>query len=118
MGDLSKHFSRSEFKCKCNECEFDTVDVELIEFLEAIREQFGPVTITSGCRCPEYNASIGGSKNSQHTKGRAADIVVKDVDAWTVQQFCEDELIPQGLGSYESFTHIDTRSEGQARWEG
>lgn len=117
MGDISKNFDRSEFECPCG-CGFDTVDTELIEFCQSIRTQFGRVTITSGCRCPEYNAEIGGSKNSQHLYGRAADIVVPNVDAWTVQQYCEDELIPSGLGSYDSFTHIDTRSGGQARWEG
>ena len=116
MGDISKHFSRSEFACKCG-CGFDTVDVELIENLQAIRSALGPVTITSGCRCFEYNKKVGGSANSQHLYGRAADIVVADLDAWSVQEFCEDELLPGGLGSYDSVTHVDSRT-GHARWEG
>ena len=115
MGDLSKHFNRSEFACKCG-CGYDTVDAELIEYLEAIRLRFGPVTVTSGCRCTEHNKAVGGSKNSQHVLGRAADIQVKGVEPATVQAYCEDSLIPQGLGSYNSFTHIDTRSSGDARW--
>lgn len=33
-----------------------------------------PVFITSGFRCEKLNRSIGGSKNSQHTVGEAADV--------------------------------------------
>ena len=33
-----------------------------------------PIIVTSGYRCPELNAAIGGSDQSQHTYGMAADI--------------------------------------------
>jgi hypothetical protein len=116
MYNLSEYFSRSEFACKCG-CGFDTVDAALLEALKYLRQSMGkPVTITSGCRCPEYNKQIGGSKNSQHTKGRAADIVVEGVPANQVQAYFEGYGIP-GLGCYEDFTHIDTRSGDNARWK-
>ena len=79
MGDISKNFNRSEFACKCG-CGYDNVDAMTLEIVQSVRDHFGQsVTITSGCRCPEYNAVVGGSKNSQHVKGRAADIVVANV---------------------------------------
>ena len=34
-----------------------------------------PIHITSGFRCPELNARIGGSKTSAHLEGRAADFI-------------------------------------------
>lgn len=112
---ISEHFSRSEFKCKCEKCDCDTVDAELLQYLETIREHFErPVVITSGHRCPAYNRKVGGGKTSQHLYGRAADIVVKGIPAYLVQEFCEQIKVP-GLGKYEDFTHIDTRS-GFARW--
>jgi uncharacterized protein YcbK (DUF882 family) len=118
MGDLSKHFNRSEFACKCG-CGFDTVDYELVNLLEDIREHFGqPVYINSACRCPMHNANEGGASQSQHLKGRAADISVKDVDPSVVAGYVELNGIVGGIGIYNSFTHIDTRSGFPARWSG
>lgn len=111
---MSQYFKRSEFACKCG-CGFDTVDFELVELLEKVREFFGsPVTVTSGCRCETYNKSVGGSKASQHLRGRAADIQVKHIAPKLVHEFLLT-LNPGGLGAYDSFTHVDTR-HGKARW--
>ena len=61
--------------------EFDSPDthsvrmyVKVLDGLQAIRNEFGPLIITSGYRTPEYNAQIGGGINSQHLLGLAADI--------------------------------------------
>lgn len=114
---ISPHFSRAEFKCNCGKCDSDTVDAELLAILEGIRTHFDrPVIVSSSHRCAEFNREVGGSRKSQHLYGRAADIVVQGIPAYLVQEFCEQLGVP-GLGSYESFTHIDTRS-GSARWEG
>lgn len=49
----------------------------LAQFLEEVRKVLGkPVVISSGYRGPEVNAHVGGSKNSQHMVGCAADIRV------------------------------------------
>jgi len=42
--------------------------------LEPIRAKFGPINISSGYRSADLNHFIGGSLNSDHCKGRAADI--------------------------------------------
>lgn len=117
MGDLSKNLSRSEFKCNCGECDYDTVDHELVEVIQDIREFFNrAVTITSGNRCYPYNKSVGGAKNSYHPRGRAADIQVKGVPAETIHGYLINKYQDQyGIGEYSSFTHIDTRSN-KARW--
>jgi len=110
---ISEHFQRSEFACKCG-CGFDTVDYSLLEILEDVRWHFNkPVTVNSGCRCPNYNLIIGGSTGSQHMFGRAADITVKDTKPSEVQGFLADH--DGGLGSYDTFTHIDTRGY-LSRW--
>ncbi len=113
----SQYFSRSEFACKCG-CGMNTIDYEVVRAAEVIREFFDrPVIITSGCRCPSHNRSVGGSRNSLHMSGRAADIVVEGVPAHVVQKYVEEELDMPGMGSYENFTHIDSRN-GIARWSG
>lgn len=116
MGDLSKNFSRSEFACKCG-CGFDTVDIRLLDYLEAVRKHFNQkITINSGCRCMMYNVQIGGSDGSQHLKGRAADIVVEHNRPFDVHKFL-GTLNPNGLGLYKTFVHVDSRSHENARWD-
>lgn len=115
MGDLSKNLSRYEFDCKCG-CGFDTVDVGLVYIVQAVRDHFGrPVTINSGCRCPEHNRREGGADKSQHLIGRAADIVVAGVSPADVADYCET-MNPGGIGRYAGFTHVDSRSGEQ--WRG
>ena len=114
---MMNYFKRSEFKCKCGHCDQDTVDYELMMLLNKVRAHFhAPVTINSGNRCPAYNKRIGGSKNSQHLRGRAADIVVDGVHPHRVYDLLTlwypDSY---GIGRYETFTHIDSRT-AKARW--
>jgi zinc D-Ala-D-Ala carboxypeptidase len=45
------------------------------KILEPIRAQFGPLFVTSGYRCPELNAVVGGARDSAHLAGCAADVV-------------------------------------------
>ena len=45
------------------------------EVLDPIREKYGkPIYVSSGYRCRQLNALVGGAANSQHLKGAAADI--------------------------------------------
>jgi hypothetical protein len=50
--------------------------LRLARMLEKVRALLKrPIHITSGFRCPELNARIGGSKTSAHLEGRAADFI-------------------------------------------
>jgi uncharacterized protein YcbK (DUF882 family) len=116
---LSNHFHRSEFTCKCG-CGFDTVDANLINVLDYIRQDLGhPVSVNSGCRCSTHNIKVGGSPKSQHLLGRAADIKCPDV-LWVTLKEVVDKYMDGwgGVGYYENqgFIHIDTRSGAPARW--
>jgi len=114
MGDISKHFSRKEHKCPC--CDWDSVDKELNEILEDLREKFdSPITITSGNRCKEHNKKVGGSKNSQHALGKAVDFKVrgftpKDVYNYLVSKYHDK----YGTGLYSSWIHLDVREKSTA----
>ena len=107
---LSEHFTVKEFASH-DGADTVLIDMLLIEYLEKIRQHFGkPIHINSGYRTPEHNSRVGGVKNSYHTKGRAADIVVQGVKSLDVARFAET-FVCGGVGWYEakSFTHIDTR---------
>jgi len=109
---LSEHFKVKEFACKGNSCCNEVkVDEKLIDYLQKFRNHFGkPLTINSAYRCQTHNKKIGGSTNSNHTKGKAADIVVKDIKPLEVAIYAESIGI-KGIGLYDSFVHIDTRKD-------
>ena len=45
------------------------------EIMDEAREALGgPTNVSSGFRCPELNAAVGGVPTSKHTTGEAADI--------------------------------------------
>ena len=117
MGDLSDNFNRKEFACRCP-CGRDTVDSELVKVLEEVRVHFGkPIMISSGHRCHIHNAAIGGSTGSQHLYGRAADFSIEGVTPIDIAKFIDSKYeFKYGLGIYASWIHIDTRSNGPARW--
>ena len=117
MGDFTRNFSRHEFACKCG-CGYDTADFELIIVLQLIADYFdAAVSISSGSRCYMHNTKVGGGKTSQHLYGRAADITVFGVHPDEVANYLERVYEGKyGIGRYNSFTHIDTRS-WKARWD-
>ena len=46
------------------------------QLLDPIREAWGaPILVSSGYRCKELNALVGGAKNSHHLLGCAADLI-------------------------------------------
>ena len=88
-----------------------TVSADLLSLLEAIRSKVKKaVHVTSGRRCTEHNAKIGGALNSQHLKGRAADIMVKGLSpvglGWIA--YC---CGAPGVIVYSNWVHVDTRQK-------
>ena len=115
------YFVREEFRCQCGGeyCNGFPAEpsIKLAGILDQIREHFEePVIVTSGVRCEQHNAEVGGVSNSQHLYGTAADIVVMNVDPSEVADYAET-LLPDsgGIGRYDDFTHIDVRPD-RARW--
>ena len=58
-----------------------------VNVLQPLRDKFGTVNITSGYRAPAVNIGIGGSRNSDHCRGMAADLEIpgvsnREVVAW------------------------------------
>lgn len=107
---LSKNFKVREFACHDGS---DTIliDSDLVTLLQKIRDKFGKsITINSAYRTKTYNAKIGGASNSQHTKGKAADIVIHGVTINEIAQAAE-ELGARGIGRYDNkgFVHVDVR---------
>lgn len=116
MGDMTKNFSRKEFTCQCG-CGFASIDSRLVKILQEVRDHFGkPVTVTSGCRCEEHNANVGGASRSKHVIGLAADVKVYGIAVDDVYEYLDNKYPDElGLGKYRSWIHVDTRSR-RGRW--
>lgn len=113
---LSANFKVKEFACK-DGSDYILIANELVELLQKIRDHFGKaITINSAYRNSAYNKTIGGVSNSQHTKGTAADIVVKDTAPEDVAKYAEYLLGDKGgIGLYGTFVHVDIRDK-RSRW--
>lgn len=119
---ISTHFRYSEFDC--NHCgkHGELISMELVnDVLEDVRTHFGgkAVVVNSGVRCDAHNRAVGGASNSRHRTihADAADIVVVDVAPSVVWKYLSDNYPNKyGIGRYNSFTHIDVRPGGPARW--
>lgn len=120
----SEHFSRKELDCHCGCKTPPTVEKELItlaKHLELLRKEVGtPITVNCAYRCPKQNVAVGGVKDSQHLRGKAADL---HQGRLTNAQFASKAAkVPAfnkgGIGMYPSqrFVHVDFRGY-VARWD-
>lgn len=90
-------------------------------FLQNLRDYIkSPIVINSGYRCPSLNYLVGGSKNSQHLKGEAADIIApKYGNCYELSkaiinsnlEFEFDQLIYEGSWVHISAKKTDNRKE-------
>jgi uncharacterized protein YcbK (DUF882 family) len=121
---MTKNFSKEEFDCNDgSEMPINIYHnmVKVANQLQVLRNYIKkPIKINSAWRSQEYNASIGGVKDSQHIMGRAADIVVKGMLPIELSKIIEDliskgEMLQGGIGIYSSFIHYDIRGT-KARW--
>lgn len=118
-GYVSPHFRKTEFDCNhCGQLG-ELISKELLEVLEDVRSQFGVTVVNSGVRCNTHNANVGGASNSRHLSkyADAADIVCPDASPKKVREYLLAKYPDKyGIGRYETFTHIDVRPGGPARW--
>lgn len=107
MIDWSRYpnFSENEFRCAC--CGEARMNPTFLARLQWLRTRVGlPLTITSGYRCPDYNARVSSTgRNGPHTTGCAADIACLDQRKLIACASYDD--FP-GLGVGRTFTHLDT----------
>lgn len=85
--------------------------------LQDIRDVIGkPMTISSGVRCPELNKAVGGTADSRHQKGLAADIQISGMKAQAVFDAIRKAKLPllqkaiiEGVKSKE-WVHVQART--------
>ncbi len=120
---LSKNFTKAEFDSKDGSAmPADVLDniKELAKNLQLLRDVMGvPIKINSGYRSPAHNKAIGGVPNSQHVKGKAADLATINPQelADLIERLIEKgDMQEGGIGIYNTFVHYDIRGT-KARWD-
>jgi zinc D-Ala-D-Ala carboxypeptidase len=106
MGDLSKHFWRWEFECNCG-CGTNPIRGEFVDRLQKVREKYGPLTVNSGSRCKRHNRIVGGSPDSSHLGGWAADLrCPNSFSRFQLIRYLQAEGF-QRIGMGRDFIHVD-----------
>lgn len=106
---LTNNFKVKEFKSRGESQVF--ISRPLVEVLQQIRTYIGyPININSGYRTMTHNTSVGGSKNSAHLIGLAADISSPNVSASQIAHVAcglFGKTIAIGLHTDYNYVHID-----------
>ena len=127
MGDLSQHFSLSEFSVsgsfphlvKPVPPEYRPNVQELVTtILEPIRQRWdSKIRVTSGYRDPILNKAVSGSPTSQHLVGQAADFTTEDLPG-LFKSLIFSKIIQHGqciLYPDRNFMHIAVQSGSYRR---
>ena len=69
--------------------------------IQPMRDELGPVRISSGYRSKALNRAIGGSNKSQHCKGQALDL-----QFWKDGKMCNEEIYKWILNSSLDFDQM------------
>lgn len=78
-----------------------------VNVLEVVRAGLGRPNVNSGYRSLAYNRSIGGARNSDHTRGQAVDFTVPGYSNSYVANWVEANIPTlAGIGRYANFTHV------------
>ena len=108
-----RYFKPSEFACKCGECGSDGLEMQqdFIRKLDDLRHRLNhPLRVTSGYRCPAYNASISSTGTSgPHTTGRAVDFSSSGTRAFNV-------VTQASLGGWFSGIGVHQRGDFSGRF--
>lgn len=110
---LTKNFKYSEFWCYGVEppTVYYPNILALAKELQKIRDIVNrPITITSGWRTKEHNASLpDSSSNSQHLTGKAADCRIQGLEPKFANIYFAKYGNFNGFGIANTYTHVDIR---------
>jgi hypothetical protein len=118
---MSEHFTDAELACRASGKVIMAPGFR--SALNDLRAEFGePMRVTSACRTPEHNASVGGNPRSLHMIGNphyvfdgrpldtcAVDIATPD-GAYRARLIRMALLRGWSVGVAKTFTHLDLRT--------
>lgn len=118
--EISDHFSRDHFSCKCGDCNKQfKISLTLIGVLEHLKAKYGKkVEVLQGYLCEQRSNQLYGSAKDYHHRGKAVDIRIEGVEL--AELFREVESLQEvtgiGLVPQENYLHIDIRDKERLIW--
>lgn len=107
-----QYFSRTEFACKCGRyCDGYPARMQrpLVELADRARAELkGVGFVSSGLRCSQHNANVGGVSDSRHLIGKAVDLRIEGKSARQTLAWAQRQ--PRVRYAYaidSSFVHMD-----------
>lgn len=108
-----RYFKRGEFACKCGGKYCNGYPAEpsekLVRLADTVRAHFGqPATVSSGLRCSQHNAAVGGVYNSRHLTGKAMDFAIAGVSGPALLAYVQSQGVHYAyqIGGGE-YVHMD-----------
>ncbi len=92
----------------------------VLNLLQPLRDLIQrPLIVTSGYRTPALNKIVGGSKNSQHTKGEAADLFCNTpLGVLLLAQVVVRNNLPfDQMILYDTIVHLSFKAKGAQRYQ-
>jgi uncharacterized protein YcbK (DUF882 family) len=133
VGMSNYSITEGSCSCGCGSRMQDDIVLALQAFVTILHRTYGaPIRhlITSGARCKQHNAEVGGSPTSQHLEGKACDGVFQQklenhwlpLDILDVGQLARKSGLFGGIGYLEylrhgkHFIHLDVRGGSTIVW--
>jgi len=124
---LSPHFTLGEMIHTSHRTIDNTPTLEVVdrlavlceEFLEKVRQHWGPLWVNSGYRCLELNTAIGGSPTSAHMHGCAADFVpmygwgTSDIAEWIMKSTLPYDQVIDEYSTTGNWIHLGMARPGK-----
>ena len=101
---LYPNFIKSEFDCQ--ETGENDMRPEALALFQAIRDQFGPLIVTSGYRSHRHSIERAKDRPGSHAAGLAADFRCGPADRYRLVKIALD-CGALGIGVHDRFIHID-----------
>lgn len=110
-----KYFRKEEFMCNCGGKYCSGFPAEPVPMLvytaDKVRGHFGrEALVSSGVRCKQHNANVGGVPDSRHLKGRAMDFRIAGKNAKQVLEYVWS--LPEVRYAYDidgTYVHMDVK---------
>ena len=110
--ELTPNFTRDEMKCSCG-CGRSDMDGDFMIKLQAIRDSFGPLRVTSAFRCENHPVEAVKERPGTHGQGRAVDVAVVGGARMALIRVAMGNGM-RGFGFGKTFQHLDDRDKYQS----
>jgi hypothetical protein len=120
MGNLSEHFNKEDFSCRCNTCRNEyRMSLTLVGILEDLTIKLAvPLKIIRGFVCENAEISEQGPKKNYHSSGKAVDFSLPPGKLIEAFRYLETfpEITGLGVDLENNYIHVDLREKDPTKW--